>query len=63
MPPSAESDVLAQDIPPSGVIRDRLRRVTVEASLLRRQLHLAERREREQEKLHVRQVEGSLHAS
>jgi hypothetical protein len=62
MPPPEESDVLARDIPPSTVIRDRLRRIVVEASLLRRQLRLAERRECEQEKLLLNRRGGTSHA-
>lgn len=48
--PSPQSDALAQDIPPTDIIRDRLRRITVEASLLRRLLRLAERRDSAEEK-------------
>ena len=51
MPDSTQTEPLAPDIPAAAIVRDRLRRVTAEAGLLRKQLRLAERREREQEKL------------
>ena len=58
MPAPPVPATFAPDIPASGVIRDRLRRITVEASLLRRQLRLAERRECEVARLSLDQAGG-----
>src|SRR4051794_32775104 len=51
-----DSDPVGAGIPPTGEIRERLQRLDLEANLLRSQLRLALRRDREVERLREQQA-------